>query len=296
MPIPPTASPAARVRAPLFVPALDERKLDKATTAAEAVIIDLEDATADSRKVEARLWVRSLGDDVGRKRWVRVNSVDTGLCGDDIRAVAAAASVIVLPKCEAPAHVELALAAIEEVGASTLLIPIIETAAGIEAVSAIAKSGRGRMPRLSLGMGDLSRDMEVAWDPASTLAEHARCRVAIASRAAGLAKPIDSVIPRLDDPNMLSADVARGRAAGFGGKFCIHPNQLAAVASGFRPTPAELDLERRKVEAFVAALERGTAAVVLDGIFIDYPVAELAEARLAAEGEATGLLRPRAAS
>lgn len=291
-----TAHPAARVKAPLFVPALHQRKLDKAMAVAQAIIIDLEDATADSRKIEARDWVGGLGPDRGQKRWVRVNSVDTGLCGDDIATVAPVASVIVLPKCEEPAHVRLALEAIERSGGRSLLLPIIETAAGIEAAADIARSGEGRIVRLSLGLGDLSRDMEVAWDPASVLADHARCRVAIASRAAGLAKPIDSVIPRLDDPDMLKADVARGRAAGFGGKFCIHPRQLEDVISGFRPSRAELDLERRKVEAFVDALARGTAAVVVDGNFIDYPVAELAEARLAAEGEATGLLRPRLAS
>jgi citrate lyase subunit beta/citryl-CoA lyase len=287
---------ASRVMAPLFVPALDERKLAKAVSLAQAVIIDLEDATADSRKAEARQWVSGLGPDNDGKRWVRVNGVDTGMCHDDVVAVAAVASVIVLPKCQGRSDLELAAAAIEEAGGNALLIPIVETAIGIEAVAEIAGAVPGRLVRLALGLGDFSKDMEVVWEPGSALSNHARCRVAIASRAAGLAKPIDSVIPRLDDMDMLRDDIARGRSAGFGGKFCIHPTQLDAVISGFRPSEEELALERRKVEAFVEALARGKAAVVVEGHFIDYPVAELAEARLAAEGRATGLLAPRLSS
>lgn len=290
------SAPVSRVTAPLFVPALDERKLAKAMAIAQAVIIDLEDATADSRKAEARQWVAHLGPDRGQQRWVRVNSVDTGMCREDILAVAPVASVIVLPKCQGKSDIDLAVGALHAVGADSVLVPIVETAIGIEAVLEIARAAPGRIARLALGLGDFSKDMQVVWEPGSPLSEHARCRVAIASRVAGLAKPIDSVIPRLDDIGMLRDDIARGRAAGFGGKFCIHPTQLDEVIAGFRPSEEELGLERRKVEAFVEALASGTAAVVVDGHFVDYPVAELAEARLAAEGRATGLLAPRQSS
>ena len=128
---------------------------------------------------------------------------------------------------------------------------------------------------------------------AGPLSVHARCRIAIASRAAGLAKPIDSVIPRLDLPEMLTDDIAAGKAAGFGGKFCIHPSQLEATRAGFRPSEAQLALDRRIVEAFARAVAEGRATAVVDGNFIDYPVAELSEARLAAAGSPTGLLAPR---
>jgi citrate lyase subunit beta/citryl-CoA lyase len=285
-------APAAVV-APLFVPALDPRKLAKAVTLAEAVIIDLEDAVADDRKAEARAWVAGLGAGGRGGRWVRVNAAETGACRADILAAGPGADAIVLPKCRGAADVAEAAAALDAAGADSVLIPIVETALGLENATAIAHAAPGRVVRISLGLGDLARDMEVGWEPAGPLSVHARCRIAVASRAAGLAKPIDSVIPRLDDPGMLAADVAAGRAAGFGGKFCIHPKQLEAVLGGFRSSEAELDLARRIVEAFAAAVAAGRATAVVDGNFVDYPVAEMSEARLAAAGRPTGRLAPR---
>ncbi len=283
---------AGGVVAPLFVPALDERKLHKAWALAEAVIIDLEDAVADHRKSEAREWVRTLA---GRKEltWVRVNAADTGRCRDDILAVAANAAVIVLPKCQSADDVILALSALDASGSGALLLPIIETAAGLEAAPAVARAAPGRMARLSLGLGDLSRDLGIPWEPGGPMAQHARCHVGIISRAAGLPAPIDTVVPTVGNVRMLEEDTARARAAGFGGKFCIHPTQVPVVQAGFRPSEAESLLARRQVLAFVDAIRRGGAAVVVDGYFVDYPVAELAEALLARAGQATGLLPDR---
>ena len=285
---------AASVVAPLFVPALDQRKIAKAATIAEAVIVDLEDAVADSRKNEARTWLFSLPAAERPSRWVRVNAVETGACRDDITAAAPHASAIVLPKCRSAEDVRVAVDALDAAKADSALIPIVETAEGLEAASDIAHSAPNRIARLSLGLGDLARDLGVSWEPGGSLAEYAGCRVAIASRAAGLAKPLNFVFPLLNDDAALAVDVARVRMIGFGGKFCIHPKQLSTVIAGFRPTRDELDLERKKVLAFADAIDRGSAAIVVDGYFVDYPVAELAEARLASVGEATGRLRARA--
>lgn len=282
---------ARHVVAPLFVPALDPRKLEKAWAVAEAVIIDLEDAVADDRKDEARAWLASLPGDRREKTWIRVNAVDTGRAAEDLRAAAPKAGAVVLPKCQSADDIRVALAAID--GAASpppLIIPILETALGIEAALEIGRAAPDRIARLSFGLGDLSRDLGIPWEPAGPMAEHARCRVAMASRAAGLAPPVDTVEPTVGDDARVAADTARARACGFGGKFCIHPGQLAIVQRGFRPSDAELALERRKVEAFAAALERGSAAVVVEGHFVDYPVAVLAEAVLKRAGQPTGLL------
>jgi citrate lyase subunit beta/citryl-CoA lyase len=290
-----TAKPAhaGQVVAPLFVPALDERKLHKAWTLAEAVIIDLEDAVADDRKSEARAWVKALSPDHRHLTWVRVNAADTGRCGEDILAAAANAAAIVLPKCQSPADLRLALDALDACGSDIQLIPIIETAAGLEAASAIARVAPERLARLSLGLGDLSRDLGIPWAPEGPMAQHARCHLGIVSRAAGLAAPLDTVVPTVGDVRQLTDDTARARAAGFGGKFCIHPSQVEVVQAGFRPSEAEAALALRQVQAFVEAIARGSAAVVVDGYFVDYPVAELAEAILARAGRPTGLLPAR---
>jgi citrate lyase subunit beta/citryl-CoA lyase len=277
------------VVAPLFVPALEERKLAKARGVAEAVIVDLEDAVPDERKSEARQWVAGIG---GPREglWVRVNAAETGRCMEDIAAAAKVADVIILPKCESAEEIRAADLALTAAAAPTLVIPILETAAGLEAASAIARAAPQRVPRLSLGLGDLSRDLGIAWEPGGVMAQHARCHIAIISRAARLAAPIDSVVPTVGDVQMLTGDTTRARAAGFTGKFCIHPAQLETVRTVFAPSEGEIALARKLVEAFAGAIAQGRAAVVIDGHFVDYPIAELAEALLARAGCASGLL------
>jgi citrate lyase subunit beta/citryl-CoA lyase len=203
------------------------------------------------------------------------------------------AAAVVLPKCQTVADLKLALDALDACGADIPLIPIIETAAGLEAASSIARAAPHRLARLSLGLGDLSRDLGISWAPEGPMAQHARCHVGIVSRSAGLAAQIDTVVPTIGDVRQLIDDTARARAAGFGGKFCVHPSQVGVVQAGFRPSDAELQLAQRQVLAFIEAIGRGSAAVVVDGYFVDYPVAELAEATLARAGRATGLLPTR---
>lgn len=284
---------AAGVTAPLFLPALDVPKLRKAEAVAEVALIDLEDAVPDALKAEARAWLATLPREGRERRWVRVNAVETGACAEDIAAAAPQASVIVLPKCQGAGDIALAVQALAAVDSDAVLLPIVETARGLEELLAIARAAPGRIARLSLGLGDFHRDMGVPWDPAGPLAQHARCRVAIASRAAGLPPPIDSVIPRLGDMDLLEADIARARDAGFGGKFCIHPEQVRRVREGFAPRPEQVQQARSIIEAFHAALQRGSAALVVDGVFVDYPVAEQAEELLARAGQPSGLLPPR---
>lgn len=284
---------AARVTAPLFLPALDAAKLRKAEAVAEVALIDLEDAVPDHRKREAREWVAALPVEGRERRWVRVNAVDTGACEEDIAAAASRACVLVLPKCQSPEDIALAVRALERAGSDAVLLPIVETARGLEAAPAIAQANAERVARLSLGLGDFHRDMAVPWDSGGPLAQYARCRLAVASRAGGLPPPLDSVISRLGDMELLDADIARGRDAGFGGKFCIHPEQVARVQAGFAPRPEQIAQARSIMEAFHAALGRGSAAIVIDGLFVDYPVAEQAEELLARAGQPSGLLPPR---
>lgn len=284
------------VAAPLFVPALEERKLAKARGLAEAVIVDLEDAVSDERKDEARDWAGAITGPY-QGLWIRVNGVSTGRCLADVEGVARVAEVIILPKCESENDIRLVDRELERLGSASVVIPILETAAGVEAAGRIARAAPDRVPRLSLGLGDLSRDLGIAWEPAGPMAQHARCHLGITSRAAGLAAPLDTVYPTLGNAQMLLADVARARAAGFSGKFCIHPNQVGEVRAGFAPSDAEIAMARRQMEAFADAIAAGKAAVVVDGTFIDYPVAEIAEALLMRAGCPSGLLaRPRIAA
>ena len=93
----------------------------------------------------------------------------------------------------------------------------------------------------------------------------------LASRAAGLEAPVDTVWVDLRNTSGFAASVATVRRMGFGGKMCIHPDQVPVVNAGFSPSPAQVAYARRVVEAFEAAEAAGSAAIQLDGQFIDYP-------------------------
>ena len=68
----------------------------------------------------------------------------------------------------------------------------------------------------------------------------------------------------------MSARTALG--FGFQGKMCIHPKQIAPVHRVFTPGEAEVAYAERVVEAFAEAEAVGSAAIQLDGKFIDYPI------------------------
>ena len=68
----------------------------------------------------------------------------------------------------------------------------------------------------------------------------------------------------------MSARTALG--FGFQGKMCIHPNQIGIVNRVFTPDEVEVAYAERVVGAFAEAEAAGSAALQLDGKFIDYPI------------------------
>jgi citrate lyase subunit beta/citryl-CoA lyase len=108
----------------------------------------------------------------------------------------------------------------------------------------------------------------------------ARTQLVVASRAAGLAAPIDSVFPVLDDEPSLLAETQVVKRLGYQGKFCIHPRQITVVNAVFTPSADEVRLAQEIVAAWRRALAAGSAAIRVRGMFVDYPVAQRAESVL----------------
>ncbi len=285
---PPDRSPAPRSL--LFVPATSPHKAEKAfASAADGVILDLEDAVALAEKPQARLTAAEL---LKTRRntlvFLRVNATTTPYCFDDLHVAAAAAiDGIVLPKAESAAElamVDWLLAQLEAragrpVGAIEIM-PIVETARGLAAAVAIAQASP-RLRRLAFGAVDLALDMDIdIADEAGAMAQ-ARFRLALASRQAGLQGPMDTVFVDIRDPDGLRASATRARAMGFSGKCCIHPAQLDVVNAVFTPSEAEQRQARAVVAAFEAAEAAGAAAVSVAGAMVDYPVYEKARRVLA---------------
>ncbi len=240
----------------LFVPGDRPDRFGKAVASgADVVILDLEDAVAPSAKEAARASVR---DWLGRDRaMVRINAPGTPWFDADAAMVAARGVPVMVPKAETPG----VLAGFREV------IALVETARGVEAAGELAAVPSVR--RLAFGSIDLAAELGVAPEDREPFA-YARSRLVIASAAAGLAPPVDGVTTDLRDPSRLAEDVRYARRMGFGGKLCVHPEQVGPVRDGFAPTEAELTWARRVLAA-------GDPVSVVDGRMVDKPV--LARAR-----------------
>lgn len=274
----------------LFAPGNHPRKVAKVFEAgADAVILDLEDAVAESEKPAARAAVvAALRRPRPCRGYIRINALDTSYALGDIEAVVApGVDGIVVPKIETPeglATAEWLITAFERRAGLPLggidLLPIIETGLGVSNVRAIAASAT-RTRWLSFGAGDYTRDMAMEWTAAEDELAHARAEVVLASRAAGLRPPMDTVWVRLDDLAGLSSSATRVRAMGFQGKLCIHPAQIGPVHGAFTPDAAAIANAGRIVAAFEAAEAAGSASIQVDGQFVDYPIVEAARRTLA---------------
>ena len=78
------------MRSLLFVPGNSEKMIAKASAGpADVIILDLEDAVRTDAKPEARkVVVETLAKaSPGPRRYVRVNSLDTAWCKEDVEAV-----------------------------------------------------------------------------------------------------------------------------------------------------------------------------------------------------------------
>ncbi len=94
----------------------------------------------------------------------------------------------------------------------------------------------------------------------------------LASRAAGIEAPVDTVWVDLKDPEGFRASTQHIKALGFQGKMCIHPDQVAVANEVLSPSADEVEWARKVVDAFKAAEKAGSASIQLEGKFIDYPI------------------------
>jgi citrate lyase subunit beta/citryl-CoA lyase len=273
----------------LFAPGNDARKVGKVfSVGADAVILDLEDAVPLAEKPAAREQVvDALKRDRACPGYVRVNAYDTEFCYRDFAEVVGPwLDGVVLPKVESADQVKSAdwllgnLEREQDLGAGTIdLIPIIETARGLQAAEAVASAGT-RARRLVLGGADLTADLNLDSPTDEWTLAHARAMLVQTSRAAGIEPPIDTVWLDVQDLNNLEKAAGRAKQMGFQGKVCIHPSQVDVVNRVFAPTAAEIERAEEIVRAFEKALASGSASIRIDGQFIDYAIVRKAQRTL----------------
>jgi len=270
------------VRSVLFAPAGEERKLRNAlASAADAVVADLEDATAAGEKDAARTSVEAVWADAEPRgaRGLRVNAPGSEWFDDDLElSRRLALDFLMLPKAT-PEAVE----ALGPVGPPVLAI--VETADGLR--RAYETAATPPVFAVALGSHDLGAELLTTARADGLELLYARSKLVTDSAAAGLRPPFDTVFLDVRDPDGLEQEARLARTIGFRGKLCIHPAQLEVVNGVFVPSDAEVDWARRMLDAHAAGLREGRGVVALDGRMIDAPLVERAQ-RLIAEAQRRG--------
>lgn len=267
-----------KLRSLLFVPGDRPDRMAKALrSGADALILDLEDAVAPSRKAEAREAVAAFLTSTDRiiPLLVRINPLTGGLAEADLEAVLPARpDGIMLPKAEGAASIR-ALAQQTDIP----ILPIAtETPAAIFALGSYAEV-KDHLLGLTWGAEDLpaaigataAREADGRY---TAPIETVRSLALFAAHAADV-PAIETVYPAFRDLDGLAVYAARGRRDGFSGMMAIHPDQVPVINAAFTPSEAEIDAARAIVDAFAA--DPGAGVLVVDGKMVDAP--HLAQAR-----------------
>lgn len=279
--------PPRRRRSVLFLPASNPRAIAKAATLpCDAVILDLEDAVAPARKVEARdAAVAAVATGFGaRETVVRINGDTTPWAADDLAVLRGTrVDAVLLPKIGSVAQVAAARATLGQDGPP--LWAMVESAAGLLALPSLAAAADElRLAALVAGTNDLALDLRVRPDAARTPLLPALAQIVAAARAGGMAA-LDGVLNATDDPVRLAAECAQGAMFGFDGKSLIHPAQIDAANAAFGPDAASIAWARSVVAAFADAAAADRGAIRLDGAMVERLHLAEAERILALAGD-----------
>lgn len=280
----------------LFVPGDSAKKLDKAAgTAADVIIVDLEDSVTTDNKPLARQqaaeWLNTHRRQVTERRlgrWVRINPLDSRMWRDDLVAVMPGApDGIMLPKSAGPESVQQLAAELYELeqrnaiptGSTKVLALVSETAAAAISIPAYATASLPRLAGLTWGAEDLSaaigstrkRDKAGNW---TDTFRFARTQTLLTAHARG-AMAIDTLHADFADAKGLKRAAEESRADGFTGMLAIHPTQCEIINAAFTPSDEELAEARAIVDAFAANPSVG--ALQINGRMIDRPHLKLAQ-------------------
>jgi citrate lyase subunit beta/citryl-CoA lyase len=280
----PAPSPRDRLRrSRLYLPGSEPKYfVNAALHAPDTIILDLEDAVHPNEKDAARVLVRNAlrAVDFGAcERMVRINQLPLGLADLD-EVVPESPDLVLIPKTEHPeqvVEVEQRIARVQSrcgLHRDIWLLPILETALGIENAMAIATASP-RNVALTIGLEDYTADLGVAKTALGTESLYARLRIINAAKAAGL-QANDSVYGDVGDLEGLAIWARNARALGFEGMGCVHPLQVAVIHQAFAPSQQEVDRALRIVAAYEDAQARGLGVVSLGSKMVDAPVVQRA--------------------
>lgn len=287
-------------RSMMFLPGNSPRMLmNGPVLPADSLIFDLEDAVAPDQKDAARLLVASAlkNMDFGHKELVvRINDLGTPYWRADLAAVLPAQPALIMPPKVSGAHdIETLATALDEAEnrlhlepMSFGILPLLETALGVEEAFAIARASK-RVRGLFLGGEDLSADLRCPRSKEGWEIFYARTRLVVAARAAGV-DVIDTPFTDTNDPEGLEKDARFARSLGFSGKAVISPRHLGVVNRVFSPSENDISWANEVMAVIAEGRKQGRGAVSLHGKMVDKPIViraeQILEAVRAMEAEA----------
>ena len=278
-------------RSELAVPGSNPDMIAKAaSSAADFIFLDIEDAVAPPDKEKARRNIIEALNGIdwrarGKAVSVRINGLDTHYMYRDVIDVMEHAGdrleTILVPKVGVPADLYIVEALVSQIEAAkgyqtrVGLEALIETALGMANVEAIAAFG-GRLEALHFGVADYAASCKARTvsigglnpDYPGDQWHFALSRMTVACRAYGL-RAIDGPFGDFSDPDGYMAAARRAAALGIEGKWAIHPSQIALANAVFSPPEKEVTRARRIIAVLKEAEEQGKGAAALDGKMID---------------------------
>lgn len=260
-------------RSVLYMPAANERALEKAKTLpADAIIFDLEDAVAPDAKESARANACAAvasGDYGHRELTIRCNGLDTPWGAEDLAAAATSgAAAVVIPKVASVAAIDLVSSILRASGAPEAMNiwAMIETPTAIFDVRHIA--AHPRVSTLVMGTNDLARELRARLVPGrGPLVPHLAVALAAAREAGKVI--LDGVYNDVKDLDGFRAECVQGADMGFDGKTLIHPTQVDIANDVWAPTDDEVDHARRVIAAFQEGVADGRGVITVDGRMIE---------------------------
>lgn len=285
-------------RTMLFMPGNNPAMVqDAAILGADSIILDLEDAVSLTEKDSARILVREAIKNVDYSDVevvVRINPLTTEFADEDIDVIARVKpDALMIPKAteeeleEISRRLEVIEAEEDFEPKSIKLVPIVETAYGVENVYNIIKAS-DRVVAVLLGAEDLTSDLGVKRTKEGNEILFARNRVAVACRAMRV-DSIDTPFTDTNDFEGLRKDIMLAKSLGMTGKSSINPRQIDTIHSIYAPTEAELIYAQRVLAAMEQAEEEGKGVFSLDGKMVDAPIINRAKTTVAL-GKQLGLI------
>ena len=277
-------------RSVLYMPGSNTRALEKAKTlAADALILDLEDAVAPDQKGAARdaVCAAVTGGGYGsRELVIRINALETPWGEGDLAAAAAAGpDAILIPKVSSPEDLSAVGIRLRRLGAPerTRVWAMVETPLAILRVEAIASAARDVDSRLAcfvMGTNDLAKETRARFVPGRA-PMLPWLTLALAAARAHEIDILDGVYNSLQDEAGFRAECEQGRDLGFDGKTLIHPNQVAVANEVFAPAGDEVERARAIIAAFDLPENQAKGAISLDGRMVERLHADMARCTVA---------------